>query len=185
MAIMEACDVEWRRQECEVGGWLTCIEMLMHAKYGNIHGPGRTAHAGFAMEERMKNQGSPIALHADDYGLVANGTLALQEGPACWEVALGHGPVLATGTFGAATSGAREHAILIFNISATGELAYVDPTLSSSIAGKSRRSWTMSLRQCRQLAAFTGFGPFWQVREDVEASKHEVWRAYSAYCRGE
>ena len=157
----------------------------MHAKYGNIHGPDRTAHAGFAIEERMKNQGAPIALHADDYGMVANGTLALHEELACWEAALGHGPVLATGTFGGAMTGAGEHVILIVNISATGELAYVDPVVSSVVAGQSRHLLTMSPRQCRRLASVTGREPFRQVREDAEASSHESWRAYSAYCRGE
>lgn len=168
-------NVKWRFQGFLSQCWLTCIEMLMHEKYNNIYGLGKTAHSATAIAERKKNKGSYISLHAKHYDLVTNGSLDRSATIDDWKHALSKGPVIAEGKFGAGKIGWGQHVILIVGVSNGENLAYLNPNMVTYISAKSDRLSYMSLRRCNELVIFTGVnGPYWQTHADVLAANHDV-----------
>ncbi|MYM34974.1 hypothetical protein GTP38_11570 [Duganella sp. FT94W] len=168
-------NVEWRFQGIRSQCWLTCIEMLMQARYNCIYGLLKNEHSVTAMAERKKNKGSHIALHAEHYDLVVNATLDRNATIDHWNTALSMGPVIAVGRLGMGRIGWGMHAILIVGVSRDNNLAYYNPNMYTFVSAKSNRLSYMSLRRCNELVDFTDYdGPYWQTHADVLAANHEV-----------
>ena len=168
-------NVEWRFQGIRSQCWLTCIEMLMQARYNCIYGLGQTQHSATALAERKRNKGSRIALHAEHYGLVVNGTLDPNATIDHWQTALSMGPVIAGGRFGIGKFGVGMHAIVIVGVSRDKKLAYYNPNMFTFVSTQSNRLSYISLRRCNELVDFAEYdGPYWQTHADVLAANHEV-----------
>jgi len=169
MAMVIGWQVPWRFQGIKSCCWLTCIEMLMQCKHGNIYGRDQTAHSTVAMEEFRANAGSYIDLHADHYGLRTNASLdSPTAGLHEWALALRKGPVLAEGNYGWARFGLGSHVILVIGISRSGKLIYMNPNVFAVLPHPKSKETYIEIRDVYRLRAEGhGIGPFWQVAEDV------------------
>jgi hypothetical protein len=172
MAMVIGRHVAWRFQGIKSSCWLTCIEMLMDCKYGNIYGQGQTVHSDLAMEEFRANAGSHIHLHANHYGLVTNSSLdSPTAGLHEWSLALRAGPVLAEGNYGWARFGSGLHVILITGISRSAKLIYMNPNVFAVMPHPKNKETYISIDDIYRLrsANYGLGGPFWQVAEDLPA----------------
>jgi len=166
--------IAWRWQGVKSCCWLTCIEMLMQHKYGNIYGKDRQKHSDEAVKAYKKNDGSHIGLHAQHYGLEPNDVLADCEDIGVWKTALKLGPVLAEGKYGWSRFGLGLHVILIAGVSRSGKLIFYNPNVFAVLPHPKDKLSYITVERCIELSRkdnLFGGGPFWQLAEDVEKQK--------------
>jgi hypothetical protein len=177
MAIADGHHIAYRFQGIKSCCWLTCIEMLMQWKHGNIYGKGKTAHSREAQAAYAANNGSHIGLHARAYGIADAGKLASNDNLGDWRNALRDGgPVLAEGSYGSTTLGVGLHVIVINGVSNSGKICFVNPNMCGVNWGHVNRWFRgdaspvhysyMTLERCLKLSRkdnVFGGGPFWQA----------------------
>lgn len=174
MAIAVGHHVAYRFQGIKSCCWLTCIEMLMQWKHGNIYGKGKDAHSRDAQAAYAANNGSHIGLHAQAYGLKS---VALADDLGAWKNALRDGgPILAEGKYGSTTLGVGLHVIVINGVSNSNKLCFLNPNACGVNWGHVNRWFRsdsssiyysyMTLERCLELSRkdnYFGGGPFWQA----------------------
>ncbi|MET0595274.1 MAG: papain-like cysteine protease family protein [Polyangiaceae bacterium] len=176
MAIATGHHIAYRFQGLKSCCWLTCIEMLMQWKHGNIYGRNGQAHSRDAQAAYRENNGSHIGLHAQHYGIVDAGLGGTTDLGAWRNAIRDGGPILAEGKFGSTTLGVGMHVIVINGISNSNKLCFVNPNACGVNWGHVNRWFRsessryyysyMTIDRCVELARTDnhfGGGPFWQA----------------------
>ena len=161
--------VQWRAQGNSNLCWLTCIEMVMQWRHGNIYGVDadgdgslRGTHAPEARALMMRDSVSSMASHWRDYNLVPMEFLR-HHGIDGWRDAIRtYGPIIAEGRYGWARIGWGEHVIVVVGVSESGQIGYLNPNVMSTLPHPSSRLSYISLERLLSLA--DRYEAFWECR---------------------